>query len=46
MLGVELTEEEFERFRGLIYRVAGIRIPATTAPSRASSAFTSVMSMC
>jgi chemotaxis protein methyltransferase CheR len=29
MLGVELTEEEFERFRGLIYRVAGIRIPAT-----------------
>jgi chemotaxis protein methyltransferase CheR len=29
MLGVELTEVEFERFRGLIYRVAGIRIPAT-----------------
>src|SRR4051794_13008769 len=29
MLGVELTEEEFERFRGLIYRTAGIRIPST-----------------
>src|ERR1700758_3910972 len=29
MLGVELTEEEFERFRGLIYKVAGIRIPAS-----------------
>jgi chemotaxis protein methyltransferase CheR len=29
MLGVELTEEEFERFRGLIYRTAGIRIPVT-----------------
>ena len=29
MLGVELTEDEFQRFRDLIYRVAGIRIPAT-----------------
>lgn len=29
MHGTELTEEEFERFRGLIYRTAGIRIPAT-----------------
>jgi chemotaxis protein methyltransferase CheR len=29
MLGAELTEGEFEKFRGLIYRVAGIRIPGT-----------------
>ncbi len=29
MLDAELTEEEFERFRGLIYRSAGIRIPVT-----------------
>ena len=29
MFGVELTEAEFEGFRGLIYRVAGIRIPGT-----------------
>jgi chemotaxis protein methyltransferase CheR len=29
MLGVELTEIEFEKFRALIYRVAGIRIPET-----------------
>ena len=29
MLGVELTEGEFERFRALIYRVAGIRILET-----------------
>jgi chemotaxis protein methyltransferase CheR len=29
MLGAELDEVEFERFRGLIYKVAGIRIPDT-----------------
>lgn len=29
MFGVELTQDEFERFRGLIYRLSGIRIPAT-----------------
>src|SRR5262249_4815248 len=29
MLDAELTEEEFERFRVLIYRVAGIRIPTS-----------------
>jgi chemotaxis protein methyltransferase CheR len=29
MLSVELTEDEFARFRGLIYRVAGIHIPPT-----------------
>jgi chemotaxis protein methyltransferase CheR len=26
---LELTEQEFERFRGLIYKVSGIRIPPT-----------------
>ena len=30
MHGAELTDEEFERFCGLIYRVAGIRIPDTS----------------
>lgn len=29
MIGAELTEDEFEKFRALIYRVAGIRIPNT-----------------
>jgi chemotaxis protein methyltransferase CheR len=29
MLGVELTEDEFEKFQGVIYRVAGIKIPGT-----------------
>jgi chemotaxis protein methyltransferase CheR len=29
MLAVELTEPEFEKFQGLIYRLAGIRIPGT-----------------
>lgn len=29
MTGVELTEAEYERFCGLIYRVSGIRIPGT-----------------
>jgi chemotaxis protein methyltransferase CheR len=29
MLGAELTGEEFETFRGLIYETAGIRIPPT-----------------
>ena len=29
MFGIELTAAEFDGFRGLIYRVAGIRIPET-----------------